>query len=154
MMKVLLVASVVFLNAYACHSQKGDQIVVSPKAKQAGEVHLTSVPIMAMEYELPERIEDVAIDTLNDCLTILLRGLSNNGKWLENKGHALRYSNVEKRVLWSRKTNYLVEHIESIGGVTLHSKEGECYRLDNQTGEVLWEADPRRSKRRRRQSTE
>ncbi|MEO8588932.1 MAG: PQQ-binding-like beta-propeller repeat protein [Flavobacteriales bacterium] len=140
MIKWYLLAVALFLNMATCDAQGDDYVTVTPRTKRVGTNLMTNAPIMVVEYGVRDRIERVEVDTLNECLTVQIRGLSKNGKWLDNKGHVLRYSNKEQRVLWSLKIGYQMESIEQFGEVILHSSLGKSYRLDNATGERIWEA--------------
>jgi outer membrane protein assembly factor BamB len=115
------------------------KIAVQIEKRNAGKNLFSGKTIEAKEYVFPERIHDFQIDTINKQLTIQLRGISNNGKWLKNKGHVVRYDTKENEVLWSKKIAFQVANIEQYGGVTIHSEAGKSYCLNNLTGERLWE---------------
>jgi outer membrane protein assembly factor BamB len=108
-------------------------------SREVGKNMLTGESVMAKEYTFPERIHDFQVDTVNNHITIQLRGLSKNGKWLDNKGKVIRYDPEEKKVLWSKKIAYQVENLEQTGGTILHSTGRKSYSLDNTTGKELWE---------------
>jgi outer membrane protein assembly factor BamB len=135
---IFLLTSVIQINN--CFAQKDVIVDVTTNKKPVGIYLINQQPINAVEYTFPERIHDFKVDTLNSYLTIKLRGLSKNGKWLDNKGSIVRYSTKENKVLWSKKIAYQGESIDAYGGVTLYSSQSKSYSMDNETGEPLWEA--------------
>jgi outer membrane protein assembly factor BamB len=137
MKKSWFIVVLMFLSSFQGFAQKNPEVLVN--SREAGKNLLTGKSIMAKEYTFPERIHDFQVDTVNDHITIQLRGLSKNGKWLDNKGKVVRYDPEEKKVLWSKKIAYQVENLEQTGGVTLHSTGKKSYSLDNATGQELWE---------------
>jgi len=122
-----------------CFSQNKNEISIQLSTKEAGKNLLSQKPIIGKEYILPERIQDFQIDTVNNYLTLQLRNLSKNGKWLENKGNVVRFDLEKNTLKWSKKITYQVESIEQYGGITIYSKGGKSYCLDNETGNQLWE---------------
>jgi outer membrane protein assembly factor BamB len=137
MKKIGLSVILMFLISLQGLAQKDMEILWN--SKEVGKNLLTGESVMAKEYTFPERIHDFQVDTVNDHITIQLRGLSKNGKWLDNKGKVVRYDPEEKKVLWSKKIAYQLENLEQTGGVTLHSTGKKSYSLDNATGKELWE---------------
>lgn len=116
-----------------------ERVTVSTHSEAVGKNLLTGEPIQATAYTFPERIHNFQIDTLNNYLTIQLRGLSKNGKWLNNKGYVVRYDAAAKKTLWSERIAFEVESIEQYGGITIYTSGGKSYCLDNKTGKQLWE---------------
>lgn len=137
MNKTNLIVTLIVLSSFQSLAQK--DIIVLTNKKQFGKDLVTGEIIEGHEYTFPNRIQDFQIDTVNNYLTILLRGLSKNGKWLNNKGHFIRYDIEERKVLWSEKIAFQVESIEQFGSVTLRTTGGKSYCLDSETGEELWE---------------
>ncbi|NAY90290.1 PQQ-binding-like beta-propeller repeat protein [Muricauda sp. JGD-17] len=120
------------------NSQKNITVYTNDK-KEIGTNLISHVPILATEYVFPERVNDFQMDTLSNHIALEIRGLSNNGKWLKNKGYTLRYDAVKQKVLWSEKVNYQLENIEQFEGITLRTKGGKTFCIDNDTAEELWE---------------
>lgn len=137
MNKTNLIFAVIFLVSHQVLAQK--EITVLANFKEIGKNQITGEPVLANEYIFPERIHDFEIDTVNNYLTIQLRGFSKNGKWLNNKGYVVRYDTEDKKVLWFEKIAFQIASIEQYGGVTLHTTGGKSYCLDNETGEQIWE---------------
>ncbi|WP_029035097.1 PQQ-binding-like beta-propeller repeat protein [Salinimicrobium terrae] len=137
MKKINIIFSFMFLISLQALAQKDPEVLSN--SKEVGKNLLTMQPVRANEYTFQDRIHDFQVDTVNDRITIQLRGLSKNGKWLDNRGRVVRYDTEGKRVLWSKKIIYQTEHLEQTGGVTLHSTGRKSYSLDNATGKELWE---------------
>ena len=137
MKKINIIFSFVFLISLQALAQKDPEVLSN--SKEVGKNLLTSQPVRAKEYTFQDRIHDFQVDTVNNQITIQLRGLSKNGKWLDNRGRVVRYDTEAKKVLWSKKISYQAENLEQTGGVTLHSTGRKSYSLDNSTGQELWE---------------
>lgn len=137
MNKTNLICAVIFLVSHQVLAQK--EITVLANSKEIGKNQITGEPVLTNEYIFPERIHDFQMDTVNNYLTIQLRGFSKNGKWLNNKGYVVRYDTEDKKVLWFEKIAFQIASIEQYGGVTLHTTGGKSYCLDNETGEQIWE---------------
>lgn len=120
-------------------SQKKKITVLANDKKEIGTNIISETSILATEYLFTERVSEFQIDTLSNHIDLQLRGLSKNGKWLDNKGYALRYDAENQKVLWSEKVNYQLENIEQFEGITLRTKAGKTFCIDNDTGEELWE---------------
>ncbi|WP_318309274.1 outer membrane protein assembly factor BamB family protein [Flagellimonas crocea] len=130
----------VIMGLLCTHANAQNGVVVQSELdKKIGKNLGDGTPILAKEYLFEDRVSDFTIDTLSNHIDIQLRGLSKNGKWLNNKGNLLRYDTQTNRVLWSEKVNYQLDKIEQFGGVTLITKSGKTFCLDNATGEELWE---------------
>lgn len=125
--------------SFKVSSQKNKIIVLTNDKKEIGANIISETPILATEYLFTERVSKFQIDTLSNHIDLQLRGLSKNGKWLNNKGYTLSYDAQNKKVLWSEKVNYQLENIEQFEGITLRSKAGKTFCIDNDTGEELWE---------------
>lgn len=116
------------------------EVTVQKQQLEIGRNHITNKPLEAVEYNFPKRVHDFHFDTTNQLLTVNLRGLSKNGKWLDNKGIILRYDLRTDSILWYKKITYQKESIDQYGGVTIHSSRNKkSHSIDNYTGEQLWE---------------
>lgn len=120
-------------------SQKKKMTVLINDKKEIGTNIKSDTPILSTEYLFAQRISEYQIDTSSNHINVQLRGLSKNGKWLNNKGHTLRYDTENQKVLWSEKVNYQLENIEQFEGITIRTKAGKTFCIDNDTGEELWE---------------
>lgn len=136
MNKYFQIFTIIFLASFQVLAQR--DITVLFNTSEVGKDFLTGEIIKSNEYTFTERIQDFQIDTVNRIITFQLRGLSNNGKWLDNNGEIIRYDIESKSVLWSQWIAYQMESIEQYGGVTLYTKAGKTFCLDNRTGQQIW----------------
>jgi hypothetical protein len=122
-----------------CLAQKDVQTSVTTNKKAIGNNLITQQALNAIEYTFTDRIHEFKVDTLNNYVTIKLRGLSKNGKWLDNTGSVVRYSIRDNKVLWAKKINYQSEDLDDYRGVTLYTSPIKSYNMDGETGAQLWE---------------
>ncbi len=113
-------------------------LLIPNNDKIIGKNDKTNSDIHAMEYVFPERIYDSYIDTLSNLLTIQLRNVSNNGKWLKNSGNVVLYDLSNKKVKWSKKIKYQLSSIEQFNNVIIQRKGNASYCLNNENGKDLW----------------
>ena len=76
-----ILAGLLFLISVESFSQSSNVLVLTNE-KSIGKNLINRKQIEAKEYIFPERIENSYIDTTTGFLTVQLRGLSKNGKWL------------------------------------------------------------------------
>lgn len=119
-------------------SQK-NQIQVSSNDKVFGKSHIDNSAIKGVEYIFPERISKTFIDTTTGLLTVQLRGLSKNEKWLNNTGNIVQYDIKNNSVLWQKKIAYATSSLQQFSNTLIYSVGNKSYCLDNRTGNELWE---------------
>lgn len=78
------------LISLAGYSQT-NQIQVLSNEKILGKGLVDSSVIKGFEYVFSDRIHETFLDTTTGFLTAQLRGLSKNGKWLNNFGNIVQY---------------------------------------------------------------
>lgn len=132
-----LVFCMVFLASMQLMSQKDLRVLTSNR--DIGTHLKKGTKLSCSTYVFPDRIYDFQVDTLTQQMTLELRGLSKNGKWLNNKGTFLRYNADQEEITWAKKVNYRTGGIEQFGHVTLETKTGKSFCLDSGTGKELWE---------------
>lgn len=133
-MKKALIAIVLLLIVIASHSQTSNVLV---KEKTIGRITSTQEEIKANEYIFSERIYHSYIDTISKSITVQLRGLSNNGKWM-NKGKVIFYDLNTKKVRWSKNIDYQKNSLQQFGSTIIFTVGNKSYRLNNENGEKLW----------------
>ncbi len=119
-------------------SQK-DQIKVLAIEKTFGKSFLDSSDIKGFEYVFPKRIHEAFLDTTTGYLTVQLRGLSPNGKWLDNTGNIVQYDIRGKKILWTRKIAYMTSSLLQFSKTMLFTVANKSYCLDINSGNELWE---------------
>jgi hypothetical protein len=77
-------SSLLIILSVQSYSQ--DEIIINSKDVVSGEILESGKDITGVEFAFSERIQSFYVDTVNNKITLQLRGLSKNGKWLDNKG--------------------------------------------------------------------
>lgn len=118
--------------------QKNDLQVLSEE-KVLGKNLLTNTDIKGYQYIFPEKIHETFLDTTSGFLTVQLRGLSKNGKWLNNKGNIFQYDLNNKKLLWTKKIVYQTSGLQQFSKTIIYTTANKSYCLDVNTGNELWE---------------
>lgn len=119
-------------------SQK-NQIQVLTNEKIMGKSLVDSFVIKGVEYVFSDRIHETFLDTTTGFLTTQLRGLSKNGKWLNNTGNIVQYDIKNQKVLWSKKIAYQSSDLQQFSKTIIYTVANKSYCLDINTGNELWE---------------
>jgi len=133
-----LVCLFLLLISTAAFSQKSVFHVLNEE-KILGKKLTDNSDIKGQEYIFPDRIHEFFMDATTNLLTVQLRGLSKNGKWLNNTGNILQYDIKNKKLLWSKKLSYQTNRIQQIGKSIIYTAGNTSYCLDVYTGNTLWE---------------
>ena len=120
------------------YSQK-NQIQVLSNEKILGKNLVDSSAISGLEYVFPDRIHNTFLDTVTGFLTVQLRGLSKNGKWLNNTGQIVQYDIKNQKVLWSKKIAYQTSNLQQFNNTMIYTVGNKSYCLDINSGNELWE---------------
>ncbi len=94
--------------------------------------------IKANETKLSERIDDVNFDSSRHYITFQTRGLSANGKWLQNTGQMIVFDQQRNAVKWSDEVNYLSTSTTQVNGNILIGKPNNTIGISLETGEEIW----------------
>lgn len=127
-----------FLITITGFGQK-NQIQVSAIEKTMGKSFIDSSEIKGFEYVFSERIHEAFLDTTTGYLTVQLRGLSQNGKWLNNTGNIVQYDLRGNKILWTKKIAYLTSSLQQFSKTMLYTVANKSYCLDINSGNELWE---------------
>lgn len=119
-------------------SQNSDINILS-KEKALGKYTINNKEIMGIEYTFPERIHETYLDTISGYLTIQTRGISKNGKWVDNKGKILLYDLNNNKLKWSRAIQYQLNSLEQFSNTMILSGNINSFCLDVSNGKNLWE---------------
>ena len=95
--------------------------------------------IKGFEYVFSDKIHETFLDTTTGFLTAQLRGLSKNGKWLNNTGDIVQYDIKNQKVLWSKKIAYQSSNLQQFSKTMIYTVANKSYCLDINTGNELWE---------------
>jgi hypothetical protein len=116
-----------------------NNIQVLSNEKALGKILIENTIINGMEYIFPDRIHETFLDTTAGFLTVQLRGLSKNGKWLDNTGKIVQYDIKNKTVLWNKKIAYQTSGLQQFNKTMIYTVGNKSYCLDINTGNELWE---------------
>ncbi len=119
-------------------SQKND-LQVKSNEKVLGKNLLNNSEIRGFEYVFPDRIEKTYLDTISGSLTVQLRGISKNGKYLDNFGNILLYDLKGKKLKWSKKIAYQASSLQQFSNTMIYTVGNKSKCLDVNTGNELWE---------------
>lgn len=133
-----IILGLILLITTTGYSQKR-KIQVLDNEKVFGKNIVDNSTISGFEYVFPDRIHKTFIDTATGLVTIQLRGLSKNGKWLDNKGYIVQYDIKNRKVLWSKKTAYQTSNLQQFNNTIIYTIGNKSYCLDVYTGNELWE---------------
>ncbi|MCF8379433.1 MAG: PQQ-binding-like beta-propeller repeat protein [Bacteroidales bacterium] len=133
-----LLTGIFLLTSFHVFSQKA-KITVSTHEKSVGYNSITGKAIIGTQYEFPDQIKESYIDTLSATLTVQLRGLSKNGKWMNNKGSIVLYNLNDKSILWTKKIVYQTASLQQSNNTMIFTSMGKSHCLDFWTGEDKYE---------------
>lgn len=137
--KKKIVAAWLFLFvSIICFSQSAE-IKVFSNEKPLGKDLISEQEIIGQEYIFPDRIYRTYLDTTNSYLTVQLRGLSRNGKYLNNKGNILLYDLKKNNLKWTKKIAYQTSSLQQYSNMMIQTVGNKSYCMDIENGEELWE---------------
>ena len=132
-----------FLVMFASVLYAQQDAIVTARTVSQGFNYAQNAEIQAIEYSFPERIDEFKIDTVSGIASILLRGLSKNGKYLNNTGTFVLYDLNEQKPVWSRKINFQNENMAVVGSQVLLLKVGKVVGMNKITGAEAWTSKTR-----------
>lgn len=124
-----------FLLVLYVNAQQNSIVISNPK--MVGFNYEKNADIFGNEYLFSDRIEE-AIISKDGFAAVTLRGLSKNGKYLNNNGNFISYNFKEYKVNWDRKINFQKENVVFLGDRPFLLKPGTVTALDKNTGIELW----------------
>ncbi len=136
-MKNILIVVLLFISTIS-FSQK-NKFKVNTTKTIVGKNLITNSDIYGIKYNFSERIQKTYLDTVSNFLTVQLRGLSKNGKWLNNKGVVLQYDLKNKKLLWTKKILYQANSLQQFSNTIIFTKMNKSYCLNTLTGNELWQ---------------
>ena len=133
-----IIFGLLFLITISGFSQS-NQIQVLCNEKVLGKNLIDSSDIKGFEYIFPDKIHETFLDTTTGFLTVQLRGVSKNGKWLDNTGNIVQFDIKNQKVLWSKKIAYQTSNLQQFSNTMIYTIANKSYCLDCNTGNELWE---------------
>lgn len=113
------------------------------KTEKSGYNKLKDSSIEFEIFELSERVESIYFDSISNYLTLKLRGITKNGKYLSNTGKIVQYDLNENKALWSKKFNYSINILLQKDNKLLFYRPDSSFKLDVNTGEKEWKTKVR-----------
>ena len=115
------------------------QTIITNTHVNIGTDLISGQSITGTTYEFGDRIYNYYLDTTSRTLTLQLRGLSKNGKYLNNKGVLTSFDLKSKNISWTRDLYYGNTSIEQYEEVLLMSVGyGSTTRVELTSGFDLW----------------
>jgi len=135
-MRTIIIGILILFSMHS-FSQKNDFKVLS-NDKILGKNLLDNSEIRGFEYIFPDRIEKTYLDTISGFLTVQLRGISKNGKRLDNFGNILLYDLNDKKLKWNKKIAYQTSSLQQFSKTMIYTTINKSYCLDIDNGNELW----------------
>ena len=106
--------------------------------KNVGKNLITNEAIMAKMFLFPNKVHDIEFSVDSTAL-ITLRGVSKNGKWLNNNGQVIKYDFNQEKTAWVKNIkNFQTSDIEQFESLTFYVEGYKSHFLKENSGEKLW----------------
>jgi len=115
-------------------SAKKKEISVAPGQRLIATNISTGSDIKVNTLCFSDRVFKVNVDKNTGWLTVQLRGLKPNGKYLKNKGAVLLYAPKEANIKWSRHISFMNSSVKQFNDDIIFRKGSKRYFIDNNTG--------------------
>lgn len=113
--------------------------IIDRSITKVGSNYISNKPIEANIYDFKERIQNIYIDTNTKLLSLELRDLKKDGKYLKNKGKYVIYNMNNNNVRWSNTVNYLYSSIYRFQNIIIKTSGGKSSSINIYNGEELWQ---------------
>jgi len=137
-LKIIQALGIFVIISNVCIAQSL-QIQILSTDKPLGRNLLDNQEIIGKEYIFPDRIYKTYLDETNGYLTVQLRGLSRNGKYLNNNGTVMLFDLNSNELKWSKKLAYQSSDILQYNNMLIQTVGTKSYCLDIESGKELWE---------------
>ncbi|UZO80947.1 hypothetical protein NBT05_00330 [Aquimarina sp. ERC-38] len=131
------ITSILFLLSLATSFAQKLPIKVNVAVSKMGDNKISNSDIKGTEYIFHERIENLYLDVINQTITVQTRGVSKNGKWLNNKGQLIQYDINKNNLLWSKKFLYNMSSLKQENGTLLISRPDKTFKINPENGREL-----------------
>ncbi|MFZ1618093.1 MAG: PQQ-binding-like beta-propeller repeat protein, partial [Flavobacteriales bacterium] len=132
MLAVLLLGSVTILG-------QSKELSVTHTDLVLGRSSLTDTDIHGTKHTFPDRIHELFLDTTSGLLTLQIRGLTKNGKWMDNKGKIIQYDLHSNAILWHKTIVFASNYLQQFSHTMIYTVQGKSSFLDARTGNALWQ---------------
>jgi len=137
-MKKLFVTMGLIGIAILSFAQSSNDVRVLTNERTIGKNLATQEEIKAKEYIFPELIYDLYMDTISKSVTVQLRGLNDNGKWMNNRGKMVFYDLTDEKIKWSKNITYQRNSVNQFDNTIIFTAGFRSYRLNIENGKNLW----------------
>ncbi len=134
----MLLSILILLTSFICFSQKGKEGIKYSR-EIIGKSIIDEKEILSECFRFPKRIEKLTFNSNPKEIAVYLRGVSSNGKWLDNEGDYIQYDLLEKSIRWSKKFSYTKMNWYTQSDSTIVFTSGfRSWLLDYNTGANKW----------------
>lgn len=121
--------------------QGGDEYLTS-RPISVGRNLISGQPLSGMAYDFGERIDDIYIDSVSQTATVQVRGITQNGKYLQNRGRLVMLDLQKGQVRWSRPMvfPYGKSGVYQDGDFLLYNDGRKTFCLSMMDGRPQWES--------------
>ncbi len=135
-MKKIIFISLTLIPFYL-FGQKG-QLTSVESGIEAGYITDSHILLKENRYTFDDRISRFYIDSVGQHITLQLRGVTKDGKWLNNKGYLCQFDIPTQQLLWSNKMNYQTTMLLQNKDWMVLTENFKSINLDPLTGKELW----------------
>lgn len=135
-MKKFVFFFVMLLTAFFSFAQS---VQVTKSQKSVGDNLKANNELIADVFIFPERIENFTIDSANNKVTLSLRNLSKNGKYLQNKGQIVLYDLNQEKALWKKDINFMNNNFTVLNNNNFFTTGYKTSKLKSNDGTEEWQ---------------
>ena len=136
-----IITALLLLLTVCGYSQKStkSQMQVIAKEKVIGKNLRDNTSLTAIEYIFPQRIDYAFLDKESGFLTVELKGLTKNGKYVKATGDIVHYDLKNQNILWTKKITLQSGKIAQFGSNIIEKVNNKNVYIENKTGKNRWE---------------
>ncbi|PZX09653.1 putative pyrroloquinoline-quinone binding quinoprotein [Breznakibacter xylanolyticus] len=122
-------------------SQNGN-IEIQISKKTIGKSLINNQEIISETFTFPNTIEKLELNCNKREIVIYLRGVSSNGKWLDNEGDYIHYDLKEKKIRWTKRFSYSkMNWYTQTDSLIVFTSGFRSWLLDYNTGTPSWKTN-------------
>ncbi len=129
-----MILSITLSLLYSCSTP----YIITNERKSIGRNLITKADIQADLSYFEDRIDNFYVDTTTNSLTVQIRGVSSNKRWLDNKGHIVLFNLNNDSAKWSMNINYQTSTIYQKNNMIIQTKGNTSSCLFYRTGGNKW----------------
>lgn len=137
MKKITFIVALFLALHFAAHAQPVSVTVLSNE-QTFGTNIISNSDIKGVMYTFPQRVHDFYLDTETGYITLQLRNLSRNGKYLDNTGKLVQFDPKTGNAAWGKEMYYASNVVQNFNNNLITGFGGKSTSLDLNTGNNLW----------------